>query len=370
MGVGFDMHNMGNEKGKWNCMNFYMGKKVLITGHTGFKGTWLAKILLHYGAEVIGYARGAKKENSLFEMSGIKERIIHKEGDIRDLVALKRLFEEYEPEIVFHLAAQPIISSSYRNPVYTFETNIMGTVNILECARLFPCVKAVLNITTDKICKKRLMWEYRENVVVDSDEPYSNSKECSELVTHSYKSSFFRDGRVKVSIVRSGNVIGGGDFSNNRIIPACIDYVRKGRIIEVKNPNTLRSYQHVIEVLMIYLMIAKKQYNDENCEDYYDVLPDECISTGKLVSMFCEAWGEDSSWVSVDHNDCSPHKVDCIKMNHSRKESVLQWNQCWNVKKSILKICEFSKKMIAGGDVSAEMDKEIDDFILDSQVKF
>ena len=202
---------------------FYKGKKVLVTGHTGFKGAWLCRILINAGAEVTGYSLEPPTVPDLFSMAGLEGRMDSVIGDIRDLDHLKRTFEKAQPELVLHLAAQPIVRDSYKDPVYTYETNVMGTVNILECVRLFPCVRSFLNVTTDKVYEN-MEWEYgyRENDRLDGYDPYSNSKSCSELVTHSYKKSFFEDGRCAISTCRAGNVIGGGDFANDRIIPDCV----------------------------------------------------------------------------------------------------------------------------------------------------
>ncbi|MBO4291367.1 MAG: CDP-glucose 4,6-dehydratase [Lachnospiraceae bacterium] len=341
---------------------FYKGKRVLVTGHTGFKGTWLTKILLNAGAEVIGYSRCSKKEKSLFELSGVADKIVHVEGDIRNLELMKQVFEKWQPEIVFHLAAQPIVKEGYVNPVDTFGINVMGTVNILECVRLFPCVKSILNVTTDKVYfNNEWLWGYRENETLRGADPYSNSKSCSELITGCYKNSFFEGERVAVSTARAGNVIGGGDFAKNRIVPDCVRAATEGRTIEVRNPYSIRPYQHVIEALMLYLEIAEKQYLDRKYEGSYNVGPDECTSTGDLVDIFCKAWGEGVTWKKGDEN--FGHEAECLKLDCSKIKSVFGWRPCWNIEKCIEKVCEFSKIMNAGGDISAEMDKEIADFL-------
>ena len=204
-------------------MRFFKGKTVLITGHTGFKGTWLCKMLINAGANVVGYALDPPTKPSLFELIHLEHQMKSVIGDIRDLEHLKSIFREYQPEIVMHLAAQPIVRDSYKNPVYTYETNVMGTVNICECVRLNSCVKSFLNVTTDKVYhNNEWEWGYRENDPLDGYDPYSNSKSCSELVTHSYINSFFNEMDVAVSTARAGNVIGGGDFANDRIIPDCM----------------------------------------------------------------------------------------------------------------------------------------------------
>ena len=243
--------------------SFYNGKKVLVTGHTGFKGSWLVRILTLAGAQVTGYALNPPTDPALFEIAGLEDTIHSIEGDVRDLAHLRRVFDEVKPEIVFHLAAQPIVRDSYRNPAYTYETNVMGTVNILECVRTTDCVKSFLNVTTDKVyLNKEWPWGYRENEELDGYDPYSNSKSCSELVTHSYKNSFFNDSHVAISTARAGNVIGGGDFANDRIIPDCIRAAIKHEDIIVRKPFSTRPYQHVLEPLYAYLMIAAMQYQD------------------------------------------------------------------------------------------------------------
>ena len=232
--------------------SFYNGKKVLVTGHTGFKGSWLVRILTLAGAQVTGYALNPPTDPNLFEIAGLEDTIHSVVGDVRDLAHLRRVFDEVKPEIVFHLAAQPIVRESYKEPVYTYETNVMGTVNILECVRLTDTVRSFLNVTTDKVYENK-EWEYgyRECDPLDGYDPYSNSKSCSELVTHSYKKSFFEDGRCAISTSRAGNVIGGGDFASDRIIPDCVRAAAAGKPIMVRNPHSTRPFQHVLEPLAV-----------------------------------------------------------------------------------------------------------------------
>lgn len=276
-------------------MDFYKGKRVLITGHTGFKGAWLCQMLINAGAEVTGYALNPPTKPSLFEIANISGKMNSVIGDIRDLSKLKETFIKTQPEIVFHLAAQPIVRESYKNPVYTYETNVMGTVNICECVRTSDSVKSFLNVTTDKVyLNKEWEWGYRENEELDGYDPYSNSKSCSELVTHSYINSFFKNMNIAVSTARAGNVIGGGDFASDRIIPDCIRAAIKHEDIVVRNPFSTRPYQHVLEPIYAYLMIAQKQYEDIKYAGYYNVGPDDrdCFQTGALVDLFVKHWGE------------------------------------------------------------------------------
>lgn len=345
-------------------LEFYKGKKILLTGHTGFKGTWLTRILVNAGAEVTGYSLGMPTNPNLFSLADLDGKINNVIGDIRDYEHLYKVFEEIRPEIVFHLAAQPIVRDGYKNPKYTYETNVMGTVNIMECVRLFPCVKSVLNVTTDKVYhNNEWCWGYREDEPLDGFDPYSNSKSCSELVTHSYKNSFFDARNIAVSTVRAGNVIGGGDFASDRIIPDCVRAMEQGQIIRVRNPFSIRPYQHVLEPLAVYLTIAAKQYNKLEYQGYYNVGPDECdcITTGELVELFCKCWGNGAKWESQAEKD-APHEANFLKLDCSKIKSVFGWKPKWHIEECMHMVCEFNKVWLNGGNISEEMDKEIANF--------
>ena len=295
-------------------LSFYKGKKVFVTGHTGFKGSWLCKILINSGAIVTGYSLQPPTEPALFYLAGIETQMNSVIGDIRDFGKLKESFDKAQPDIVLHLAAQPIVRESYRDPMYTYETNVMGTVNILECVRHSETVKSFLNVTTDKVyLNKEWAWGYRENEELNGFDPYSNSKSCSELVTQSYKNSFFADGKVAISTARAGNVIGGGDFANDRIIPDCVRAAISKKNIIVRNPFSTRPYQHVLEPLYAYLMIAAKQYEDINYAGYYNVGPDDvyCFKTSALVDLFVSKWGDGLTW--VNKYDGGPHEANFLK---------------------------------------------------------
>ena len=339
---------------------FYKGKKVLVTGHTGFKGTWLCRILVNAGAEVTGYSLNPPTEPALFDMAGLEGKMHSVIGDIRDLAHMKEVFAKTEPEIVLHLAAQPIVRDSYKDPVYTYETNVMGTVNILECVRQFPCVKSFLNVTTDKVYEN-MEWEYgyRENDRLDGYDPYSNSKSCSELVTHSYQKSFFADGHCAISTSRAGNVIGGGDFANDRIVPDCMRAAMKKEAIIVRNPHSTRPYQHVLEPLAVYLMIAKAQLENGALAGYYNVGPDDkdCVTTGNLVDMVCDAWGDGLQW--INKSDGGPHEANFLKLDCSKLKSTFGWRPQYGVEDAIELTVEWYKAYSAGEDVAAVMDKQI-----------
>ena len=348
-------------------LDFYNGKKIFVTGHTGFKGAWLCRILIDAGAVVTGYSLEPQTNPSLFSMAGIEDKMNSIYGDIRDYEQLEQTYKSADPEIVFHLAAQPIVRDSYKEPRYTYETNVMGTVNLLECVRGSSTVKSVLNVTTDKVyLNNEWDWGYRENDPLDGFDPYSNSKSCSELVTHSYKNSFFADSNVAVSTARAGNVIGGGDFANDRIIPDCVRAMTAGLPIHVRNPYSTRPYQHVLEPLAAYLLVVQKQYEDRGYQGYYNVGPDECdcITTGELVELFCTCWGDGARWESHTEEN-APHEANFLKLDCSRLKAALGWKPRWHIKKCMEMTCRFSKEWLAGGDIPAEMDREIKEFFME-----
>ena len=345
-------------------LSFYRGKRVFVTGHTGFKGAWLCKLLALAGAEVTGFSLNPPTEPSLFEIAGIARDVHSVIGDIRDYAALKAAFDEAQPELVLHLAAQPIVRDSYRDPVYTYETNVMGTVHILECIRTSDCVKSFLNVTTDKVYRNReWVWGYRENEELDGYDPYSNSKSCSELVTHSYKNSFFPEGTVAISTARAGNVIGGGDFANDRIVPDCVRAALRHEDIVVRNPYSTRPYQHVLEPLYAYLMIAAGQYQDESLAGWYNVGPDDgdCFQTGALVDLFVKKWGGDLRW--VNRWDGGPHEANFLKLDCSKLKAAFGWKPRWNLDTAMEMVVQWSKCWAERGDIRGCMDEQIGQFL-------
>ncbi len=345
-------------------LNFYKGKKVLLTGHTGFKGSWLSVMLVNAGAEVIGFSSCSNPETRLFDICGVKDQIVHIKGDVRDLEHLLAVFQKYQPEIVIHLAAQPLVRRSYEEPVNTYSTNVMGTVNICEAVRRTPSVYSFLNVTTDKVYKNNEWeWGYRENEPLEGYDPYSNSKSCSELVTHSYKNCFFTDGRVAVSTARAGNVIGGGDFAKDRIIPDCVRAAVKGENIIVRNPFSTRPYQHVLEPLYAYLMIAAMQCLDSRYASWYNVGPDDhdCFQTGALVDLFVKQWGNGLKW--INQYDGGPHEANYLKLDCSKLKTTFGWKPHWNLETAMEKVVEWSKIWIAGESVRPIMDRQIEEYL-------
>ena len=344
-------------------LEFYRGKRVLVTGHTGFKGTWLCDILVNAGAIVTGYSLPAPTQPNLFALSNLEHKIISVIGDIRDREKLMTAFQEAKPEVVFHLAAQPIVRDSYKNPVCTYETNVMGTVNILECIRTSQVpVRSVVIITTDKVYLNReWCWGYREDEPLDGYDPYSNSKSCSELVTHSYVNSFFADESAPaISTARAGNVIGGGDFANDRILPDCVRAATEGSEVIVRNPHSIRPYQHVLEPLFAYLMIAQKQYENKRYAGWYNVGPDDCdcVTTGQLANLFCEAWGDGLTWVNYAEKN-APHEANFLKLDCTKLKSTFGWTPRWHIQEAVKKTVEWSKVWCSKGDVPGEMVRQI-----------
>lgn len=348
---------------------FYKNKKVLITGHTGFKGAWMCQVLKEFGADITGYALKPPTNPSLFSLCKMEQDIRSIEGDIRDLEHLRQVFERVQPEIVIHMAAQPIVRESYKNPVYTYDVNVMGTVNVMECVRLTDSVKSVVNVTTDKVYKnKEWEWGYRENEELNGFDPYSNSKSCSELVTESYKNSFFADGRTAISTARAGNVVGGGDFAADRIIPDCFRAIENSCDIIIRNPNSTRPYQHVLEPIFAYLLIAEKQYKNIDYAGHYNVGPDEnsCVTTGELVSTFCRCWnartGEALKW--IQQGDGGPHEANFLKLDCSKIKKKLGWVPKWNYEEMLEKTVEWMQAYVSQHDISEVMKKQICEYVM------
>ena len=339
-------------------LDFYRGKRVLITGHTGFKGSWLAAIMAAAGAEVYGYALSPEtvnesSEENLYNISGVDSRIHSCIGDIRDFDKLKEFFDKAQPEIVFHLAAQPIVRESYQKPRYTYETNVMGTVNICECVRLSKSVRSFLNVTTDKVYLNREWeWGYREDEQLDGFDPYSNSKSCSELVTHSYNNSFFKNSNIAVSTARAGNVIGGGDFAKDRIIPDCIRAARADEPIVLRNPASTRPFQHVLEALSAYILLAKEQYDNMEVAGYYNVGPDEsdAVTAGRITELFSREWvrAGGKELKIVCESDGGPHEANYLKLDCSRIKRKVGWSPKWDIEMAVRKTVEWTVGYLQG----------------------
>lgn len=341
-------------------LEFYGRKRVFVTGHTGFKGSWLCTMLAMAGAEITGFALPPAASPNLWELCGLQDKMRSLYGDIRDLNALWSAFEQADPEIVFHLAAQPIVREGYRDPVGTYSTNVMGTVHILECVRRLGTVRSVLNVTTDKVYKNRgWPWGYRETDRLNGFDPYANSKSCSELVTDSYRRSFFAGTQTAVSTARAGNVIGGGDFAADRIIPDCVRAVQAGQPIQVRNPASVRPYQHVLEPLSAYLLITQRQYENASLSGSYNVGPEsrDCLTTGELAELFCRAWGKGACWEHTGED--GPHEDAVLKLDCSKIQSALGWKPKWDAARAVWETVVWTKEWLAGENVLACMERQI-----------
>lgn len=344
-------------------LSFYRGKKVFLTGHTGFKGTWLSRILILAGADVTGYSNPSPTDPSLFKLTDTASKMRSVIGDVRDRAGLVAACASAKPDIVLHLAAQPLVRLSYREPAETYETNVMGTVNILEAVRATDSVRSFVNVTTDKVYENReWLWGYRENENLNGFDPYSNSKSCSELVTSSYRNSFFLSPESpSISTARSGNVIGGGDYSEDRIIPDCVRAASCGQAIIIRNPHSTRPYQHVLECLSGYLLLAQKQYEDKaRYMGSYNFGPDDesCVTTGELVSLFCECW-KGATWRVQGDN--GPHEANFLKLDCSKSKKNLGWKACWPIEKAVEKTVSFALCQ-SDKDRTACLDNQIRDY--------
>ncbi|MFA5283582.1 MAG: CDP-glucose 4,6-dehydratase [Bacilli bacterium] len=320
-----------------DILNFYKGKVVLVTGHTGFKGSWLSKILIMAGAKVVGYSLEAPTNPNLFTLLDLEKEMVSIIGDIRDLSKLSKAFEIHQPEIVFHLAAQPIVKSSYEFPVYTYEVNVMGTVNVCENVRRNSCVKSFLNVTTDKVYENEniINHPFLEEEKLNGHDPYSNSKSCSDIVTNAYYKSFFKDLGIGISTVRAGNVIGGGDFAPYRILPDCARALKAGATMIIRNPNSTRPYQHVLEPLCCYLEIAKKQYESQEYSGAYNIGPDSCdfVTTKTIVEMFAAYFGNEFNYDIKPDN--GPYEASFLSLSNTKMKKVFGWEPRIDIHKAV-----------------------------------
>ena len=346
-------------------LDFYKGKSVFVTGHTGFKGSWLCYLLASSGAAVTGYSLTPPTEPSLFEIADIGhlDGVASVIGDIRDYSSLKSAFDRAQPEIVIHMAAQPIVRDSYVDPAYTYETNVMGTVNILECVRNTGCVRSFLNVTTDKVYLNREQQRgYTESDELDGYDPYSNSKSCSELVTRTYRRCF-PENFPAVSTARAGNVIGGGDFAHDRIIPDCVRTALSGGDIIIRNPRSTRPFQHVLEPLCAYLMIAQKQYDDPSLAGSYNVGPDvnDCITAGRMADLFVKYWGDGLRW--KDLSDNGPHEAGFLHLDCTLLKDTFGWRPYWDIETAVQKTVEWYRIWHDGGNVPECMNAQIREYL-------
>ena len=344
-------------------LDFFKGKRVLITGHTGFKGAWLSRALVLAGAKVSGYALEPDNRENMYDLLNIKKDMNSVIGDVRNLEKLKETFKNTKPDFAIHMAAQPLVRESYLNPVYTYETNVLGTVNFLECVRTLMDGGSVLNVTTDKVYDNK-EWEraYVEDDYLDGYDPYSNSKSCSELVTHSYKRSFLDEAGFALSTARAGNVIGGGDFAHNRIVPDCFRAAKAKEALIIRNPFSIRPYQHVLEPLAIYLEILKVQQEDKSKASSYNVGPDEedCVTTESLVKLFAKYWRDGFTYEIK--KDKGPHEANLLKLNCDKLKRVFDWKPKYNIEKTVKETVNWYKAYSEGENMLEVTDRQIQEF--------
>lgn len=349
---------------------FWHAKKVFVTGHTGFKGSWLSLWLSSLGANVTGYALIPPTQPSLFELCRIDSLMHSLVGDVRDRVNLMKVMREAQPEIVIHMAAQPLVRDSYNNPVDTYAVNIMGTVHVLEAVRHCTSVKAVINVTTDKCYEnKEWIWGYRENDPLGGYDPYSNSKACSELVTASYRDSFFPTGEysnhgVALATARAGNVIGGGDWATDRLIPDCIAALLNHKAVRIRNPHSIRPWQHVLEPLGGYLLLAEKLYDEgTSFAEGWNFGPDDSDAKPVewIVQKMCDRWGKEATYEVA--GGVHPHEAHYLKLDCSKAKSRLNWSPRWNLEAALDKIVDWVRAYYEKQDMRAVCLRQIEDYV-------
>ena len=337
---------------------FWRDKRVFLTGHTGFKGSWLALWLQQLGAEVTGYSLAPPTSPSLFEATRVAENIDSLHGDVRDLPTLLAAMNKARPEIVIHMAAQSLVRYSYAEPVETYAVNVMGSVNILEAVRRTSGVKSVVNVTTDKCYEnKEWLWGYRENEPMGGHDPYSNSKGCAELVSASYRASFFSaqtysQHGVALATARAGNVIGGGDWAKDRLIPDIVAAFEQGQVVNIRNPHATRPWQHVLEPLRGYLTLAERLYNDgPACAEAWNFGPkdEDARPVGAIVRRMAELWGEDAKW-QIDDTD-QPHEASYLKLDISKARGRLGWHPLLGLDQALKMTIDWARQRRQGVDI-------------------
>ncbi len=348
---------------------FWKKRKVFVTGHTGFKGSWLCLWLHSLGAEVAGYALNPPTNPSLFELCKVDRLFASTIADVRDGESLTRAMLAADPEIVIHMAAQPLVRESYRNPVETYATNVMGTINLFEAVRHCKSVKSVVNVTTDKCYENReWLWGYRENEPMGGYDPYSNSKACSELVTSSYRSSFFNSQDyhvhgVGLASARAGNVVGGGDWAQDRLVPDCIRSLLKGEAILIRSPHAVRPWQHVLEPLAGYLLLAQRLYEGgQRYADGWNFGPDDndAKPVEWIVKKLCAKWGQDASY-EIDKGE-QPHEAHYLKLDCSKAKFVLDWYPKWDLEQAIDKVITWTLAYKEKRDLKEVCLNQIEDY--------
>lgn len=331
---------------------FWAGRRVFLTGHTGFKGGWLALWLQALGARVTGYALAPDGEPCLFDTARVAHGMESRLGDLRDAVALQAALAASEAEIVFHLAAQPLVRESYRDPVNTYASNVMGTVNLLEAVRQQPTVRAVVVVTTDKCYDNREWpWAYRENEALGGLDPYSSSKACAELVTAAYRASFLAQGGVAVASARAGNVIGGGDWAADRLLPDCLRTLAAGQPLTLRHPDAVRPWQHVLDALCGYLLLAESLCQDASLAEAWNFGPadDDARPVRDVVALLAACLGVEARWQAPQ--DAQPHEAQLLKLDAAKARGRLGWRPHWRLADALAAVAAWHQHWLAGGDM-------------------
>jgi CDP-glucose 4,6-dehydratase len=337
----------------------YRNKKVFITGHNGFKGSWMCKVLTDLGAKVCGYSIPAKDDTIAYMREGVESI----EGDVRSLKDMKEAISSFSPDIAIHMAAQPLVREAYLDPAYTYEVNVMGTVNFMEALR-FSNVRSIVNVTTDKVYRNLEQDAgYREDDIIDGNDPYANSKSCSELVTSTYRRAFFDLLKIPVSTCRAGNVIGGGDWAKDRIVPDCVKAAMNNETIKIRNPASIRPYQHVLEPVCAYLMVAMSQMNDRSLSGSYNIGPvdGDYATTLELVKLFAKNW-KDAKWESVKEKD-APKESGILKLDSGKMKRVFNWTPKWNTSDAVSKTVEWYRAHADGKDMGSVTKDQIREYL-------
>jgi CDP-glucose 4,6-dehydratase len=333
--------------------NFWSGKRVFLTGHTGFKGSWLALWLHQLGAHVTGYALAPKTQPNLFGLAGVADDMNSCLGDVRDHVLLTSAILSAQPEIVIHMAAQALVRYGYQNPVETYATNVMGTVNLMEAARACPSVRVVLSVTSDKCYgNKEWVWGYREHEALGGYDPYSSSKAAAELVTGAYCSSFLEARGVAVASARAGNVIGGGDWAADRLVPDVLSAFAQGRAAHIRNPNAVRPWQHVLEPLSGYLSLCEHLYRkplDFAGAWNFGPREEDAQPVRWVVEQLAATWGEGTAW-ELDTRE-QPHEAHCLKLDVSKAYAKLHWRPQWALEQALGQTVQWYRHHSKGGDM-------------------
>lgn len=341
--------------------DFWRHKRVLITGHTGFKGSWLSLWLQSMGAHLYGIALEPPTEPALFNLAHVAQGMEHRVANICSFTTVRTLIDEFNPEIIFHMAAQPLVRCSYQQPIETYTTNVMGTIHVLESARHTRSVKAIVNITTDKCYENReWLWGYREDEPLGGYDPYSSSKACAELVSSAYRKSFLKDAGIAIATARAGNVVGGGDWASDRLVPDVLRALQNREPVLIRNPHAVRPWQHVLEPLSGYLLLAERLYEhgQTDAESWnFGPLDEDAQSVQSVVEQLCKTWGNDASWIQQAGNH--PHEAGYLKLDISKARNRLHWTPCWTLETALTQTVEWHKSWLAGQDMRAVCQQQI-----------